>query len=116
MLPGTIEFDFDVLEAVPIAGHAIHNLLGGVSDLLSSFGLDVDLQPTVSLSGYSGLLLMFVIKAIGGDLVSSIVLFILLGQTLALVVMYIKRLFYSIFLGMMAPLIVAVDVIRKSIS
>lgn len=113
---GTIKFEFDVLEAIPIAGHAIHNLLGGVSDLLSNFGLDVDLQPTVNLSGYSGLLLMFVIKALAGDLVSSIVLFILLGQTIALVVMYIKRLFYSIFLGMLAPLIVAVDVIRKSIS
>ncbi|MDO4283534.1 MAG: hypothetical protein Q4D02_07865 [Clostridia bacterium] len=113
---GTIEFSFSPLEAIPIAGHAINSLLGGISDLLGNFGLDVNLQPTVSLSGYSGLLLMFVIKALGGDLVSSIILLILLGQTVALVVMYIKRLFYSIFLGMLAPLIVAVDVIRKSIS
>lgn len=95
-------------------GNALHNLFGTLSDLLSGVGLEIE-EPQVKLPGFMGLTAYYILKALGGDLVSSLVLFILMGQTVALVVTYIKRLFYCIFLGMLAPLIVAVDVIKKSL-
>ncbi|MNN99995.1 hypothetical protein D3C81_2197810 [compost metagenome] len=67
------------------------------------------------MHGYGGMLMMFALKAFGGDFISSIICAILLGQTVIIVVMYVRRLFYCIILGMLAPAIVAVDVIKKTI-
>lgn len=68
------------------------------------------------LSGYSGYIITLIINAATGDLISSIICAIILGQTVSLVITYTRRLFYCIILGMMAPIIVAVDVIRRSIA
>lgn len=71
---------------------------------------------TMYLYGYSGYMTTLLVNGITGDLISSIIVLILFGQTIALTVTYTKRLFYCIILGMMAPLIVAVDVIKKSMN
>lgn len=115
-LAGEVTFKISLLKAIPFVGNTISNLVGGVTDLLGSLGVNVDWDVKVDfpMKGFSGLLLMYAVYALGGDLISVITFFIVLGQTVALVVMYTKRLFYCIFLGMLAPLIVAVDVIRKS--
>ena len=71
----------------------------------------------VELKGYGGIVLMYALKAfVGQDLISSIAFLIIIGQTFGLVITYVKRVFMCIILGMMAPVIVAVDVIKKSIS
>lgn len=115
-LAGEITFKISLLKAIPFVGNTISNLVGGVTDILGSLGVNVDWDVKVDfpMKGFSGLLLMYAVYTLAGDLVSTLVLCIVLGQTVALVVMYTKRLFYCIFLGMLAPLIVAVDVIRKS--
>lgn len=71
---------------------------------------------TTTMSGYSGYIITLLLNAASGDLVSSIIVLIILGQTVSLVVTYTKRLFYCILLGMMAPVIVAIDVIKKSMA
>ncbi len=114
---GTIKFKLPLLEAIPIVGNSIGNVVGAVSDLLGDLTGGAITIPSVSIDvpGYMGLIIIYVLKALGGDMISALILFMIMGQTIALVVMYTKRLFYCIFLGMLAPLIVAVDVIKKSI-
>lgn len=108
-----ISFEVSVVEMIPVAGNTLSKIIGSVDAI---FGTNISGATSMSVPGYGGLILMFAVKAFGGDFLSSITLFIIMGQTIALVVMYTKRLFYCIFLGMMAPLIVAVDVIRKSVA
>ena len=105
----TFEFSFSIFEGLPFGiGNAINKLTGGSA--LSADGA----FGAIKVQGYGGLILMFVVKGSGGDMVAAIICSIILGQTCALVVQYTKRLFYCIVLGMLAPLIVAVDVIKKS--
>ena len=113
---GKIDFKLPFLKGIPVVGNAISNVIGLVGDLVGGItggAVTID-SPSVNVTGYMGLILTFALQALGGDMISALVLFIIMGQTLALVVMYTKRLFYCIFLGMLAPLIVAVDVIKKS--
>lgn len=123
-LKSNIEFSLDLAEM--IGGAAGTNMGVGMSgvgrtigSIVSSLGKfltgDQD-WGVVTLKGYSGYLLTVVLNAASGDLVSSIIAAIILGQTVSLVVTYTKRLFYCIILGMMAPIIVAVDVIKKSMA
>ncbi len=108
-----ITIKFDALDAVPVVGKTLGKLVGGIA---SVFGAEQ--SPTVvDLKGYGGIILMYALKGlIGQDLISSIVFLIIIGQTFGLVVVYIKRVFMCLILGMMAPIVVAVDVIKKSIS
>lgn len=94
--------------------------MGPVGKLLSVFTSSLSWLTGIELGvyhvkGYGGLLIKFAVSAFLLDLPSSIICGILLGQTCALIIMYIKRMFYSIVLGMIAPLIIAVDVIKKTI-
>lgn len=127
-IAGKIEFKLPVVQAIPLVGNSLNNIIGGSSDggidfigiltgglsnTVRNAGVKID-APEFTGTGYMGLTLIFLAKGLGGDLISALILFIIMGQTVALVIMYIKRLFYCIFLGMLAPLIVAVDVIKKS--
>lgn len=106
-----IGFDLDLLQIIPLGiGKALSTIVNGIAGLLGADSSVTD----ITVYGYGGLLIKFAAYAFGGDLPSSIVCAILLGQTVALIVMYIKRLFYSIILGMIAPLIVAADVMKKT--
>lgn len=106
-----IEFSLDLLKIIPLGiGKALSTIVNGIAGLLGADSSVTD----ITVQGYGGLLIKFAAYAFGGDLPSSIVCAILLGQTVALIVMYIKRLFYSIILGMVAPLIVAADVMKKT--
>jgi hypothetical protein len=108
-----IEFKIDILQIIPGFGSTVGKALSSIVGQVSSW-FGGSSQPTaVSVYGYGGMILMFAGYGIGGDLVSSIVCGILLGQTCALIIMYLKRLFYCIILGMIAPLIIAVDALKK---
>ncbi|MEG0073726.1 MAG: hypothetical protein RR922_04815 [Clostridia bacterium] len=50
-----------------------------------------------------------------GDPVATIILGIIAGQSIALVFLYIKRLFYCILLGLMLPFVIAMDTMKKII-
>lgn len=103
-------FKVDLARMIPLGGKAISSLINGISKF---FGGPSDLT-FVNGSGYGGLIFRFAAYAFGGDLSSSIICGILVGQTCALIIMYLKRLFYSIVLGMVAPLIVAADIMKKT--
>lgn len=108
-----LEFEVDMTDLFQksITG----KLISGFVDI-TRFATGNDNIGKVSFYGYSGYIWTVIIKAVLGDLTSSIVFAIILGQTVSLVVTYIKRLFFCIILGMMAPIIVAVDVIKKSMA
>lgn len=106
-----IKFTFQWTEAIPFVGNTITSIVNAIAAL---FGAE-DPPGLIEVYGYGGLLIKFGAAAFGGDLVGSIICAILLGQTCAIIVMYLKRLFYSIILGIVAPLIVAADVMKKSL-
>lgn len=118
-----IHFPINLFESIPLigstVGKAVSSILTGARNLIAGiFGADTSGWSDVGdiqVPGYFGLQLMFMTKALGGDLSASIVCGIMIGQTITLIFMYLKRLFISIFLAVIAPLIIAADVIKKSI-
>lgn len=71
----------------------------------------------VKFSGYGGVIIKFALNGLlKGDIIYSIGLSIMLGQTFTLLIMYFKRVFYCIILGMVAPLVVAMDTIQKVVT
>ena len=65
--------------------------------------------------GINGLMWGLILKGITGDFLATIAVGALLGQTIALMVTYIRRLFVCIALGAIAPFIVAIDFLRQLI-
>ncbi|MEG1990103.1 MAG: hypothetical protein RR144_03805 [Clostridia bacterium] len=108
-----VMFNVNFLELIPLGiGKGISKIINTVAGIIG----DVDSSVTdTPIPGYGGLILRFAVSAFGGDLTSSIICGVLLGQTCALIIMYLKRLFYSIILGMIAPLIIAADIIKKTV-
>lgn len=103
---------FDTLEAVPLVGKSLSKLINGVAGFFGA----TKAVTAVDLHGYGGIVLKFAIQGfIGLDLISSIIFLIIIGQTFGLVITYVKRTFMCIFLGVMAPVVVAVDVIQKAL-
>ncbi len=123
-MSGNIKFSVSAFELVPGVGNTIKNIFGtvmsginGILDILNvGFDLPEDALVELPWGGYAGMIIMFLVNAWGGDFISALTLFVVLGQTFALVVSYVKRLFFCIFLGMLAPIVIAVDVIKKSLS
>lgn len=111
----SLEFQIKIAEVVPVVGKTIQKIadaiLSGINNIFNT-----NFQPaTYTMHGFDGFMWTVILRAIGGDMVMSILLVIMLGQTCALIFSYIKRLFYCILLGMLAPLVIAVDVIKKSV-
>ena len=99
-----------VYETLPMFGQGITNVIkllpDNVKPLVDSIGWKVN--------GYMGLAIDALFKSIGGGLISSIIAFVLLGQALVVIGSYLKRLFMIIMLGVVSPLIVAVDTVMSS--
>lgn len=111
-----VTFGVNKLELIPWAGSFIKGMINGVGSI---FGNDQVAEEVfdMHIQGYGGLILKFAVKGIlQNDLIYSIGLAIMLGQTFTLIIMYIKRVFYCIILGMIAPLIVAMDTIQKVVT
>lgn len=100
------EFKVLSLNNIPLIGSTIETIF-------NFFGSN---SPEIGgVNGYLGFTLKFLLEGIGGNIISSIVAFVVLGQTISIIVTYTKRVFYSIMLGMLAPLIVVADTINKSL-
>ena len=110
-----VTFGINPLELIPWAGSIIKGMINVAGSI---FGQDnVTEKFAIHVQGYGGLILRFAVKGIlQSDLIYSIGLAIMLGQTFTLIIMYIKRVFYCIILGMIAPLIVAMDTIQKVVT
>ena len=94
-------------DVIPTYGQALSGLVKGLENLTG-------LTLTAKASGYFGILLANICKGIGGNLIASIVGFVILGQTLTIIGAYLKRLFMAMLLGVIAPLVVAVDSINTA--
>lgn len=84
-----VAFDVSWIESVPIFGRRLELLFGDtkLGDKLTS-------HPT----GYTGLVIKTLFQGIGGNLIGALTAFIILGQTIALIIMYFKRVFYAMLL------------------
>lgn len=64
--------------------------------------------------GYLGLVLKYMLEGYGGNIVGSLIAFVVMGQTIAVIFMYLKRVFFTLLLGLVGPLIVVVDTLNRS--
>ncbi len=64
--------------------------------------------------GYLGLVLKYMLEGYGGNIIGSLIAFIVMGQTVAVIFMYVKRVFFTLLLGIVGPLIVVVDTLNRS--
>lgn len=106
-----IEIPFQVSSAIPVVGKSVAKFIS-----ISTSWITGDAADTITLYGFGGIVLKYALQGlIGQDLISSIVFLIIIGQTFGLMITYVKRAFMCIFLGIMAPLVVAVDVVQKAL-
>ncbi len=94
-------------DIVPVFGKLLSDLIKGLESLTG-------LSLAARLPGYLGIVLANLCKSVGGNIIASIVGFIIMGQTLTIVGSYLKRTFMCILLGIVSPLIVAADTIMYS--
>lgn len=107
-----IEIKFDWTDALPFAGKSISKILNGIASIFGS----TSSVTAVTVYGFGGVVTKyFWTGMIGQNFISAITFCIIIGQTFALVISYLKRTFMCIVLGVMAPIVVAIDVIQKSL-
>ncbi len=88
-----------------LVGGAIAGVTGSNNNL-------VKVQAAIEY-GYEGIFDTFMQKAALGDVLSTALVGVLAGQTLSLVILYAKRLFFCVILGLVLPFVVLVDTIKK---
>lgn len=116
VLADGIEVKIDVLESFPLLGSTVGKAASGLVNSVAKFLGAKDSVTAITLHGYGGIVMrFFCLGILGSDLISSITFLIIMGQTFGLVISYLKRTFMCIVLGVMAPLVVAVDVIQKAL-
>ena len=115
-----ITFDINPLNLVPGAGNVLSKAEEGIFDALNGISNTFTGKNAVDITkaewhmpGYGGLILKYATMAWGGDVIGSIICLIMLSQTIVLIFLYSKRLIYCIMLSIIAPVIVAADVIKK---
>ena len=113
-----VSIKIDFIDDVTSVGSTIKGAISTVAGWFSDDAAKAINDSTkINVSGYGGVLLKFVLRGLlKSDIIYSIGLSIMLGQTFTLLMMYFKRVFYCIILGMIAPLVVAMDTIQKVVT
>lgn len=113
-----VSIKIDFIDDVTSVGSTIKGAISTVAGWFSDDAANAINDSTkINVSGYGGVLLKFVLRGLlKSDIIYSIGLSIMLGQTFTLLMMYFKRVFYCIILGMIAPLVVAMDTIQKVVT
>lgn len=110
-----VKFSISALDFVPVGGSTLKSLFETIGSIFGD--ADEFKFAEISVQGYGGLILKFLVNGVLQlDLIYAIGLSIMLGQTFSLIIMYLKRVFYCIVLGMLAPVIVAMDTIQKVVT
>lgn len=108
-------FDFTDLNILTKAAGAIKGLFTGIASLFTD-SVTYDGSLTWDFEGYSGIITFLLFNVIvDQDLVCSLALLALIGQTINLIVQYLKRFIFVIFLAIISPLVVAVDVVKRAL-
>ncbi len=106
-----IEFKTEIFNNTPI-GKTLNSIVGFIDEA-------IDGEPgeaAISGKGIGGLIGVLIYNSLmKGDVISAIAVATLLGQTVALIIEYARRMIVCIALGALAPYIVAVDFIRRLI-
>lgn len=111
-LCSNVTIKINAFDFVPAVGSALKGIINTIGAIFGNS--DAASFAEIDAQGYGGLIIKFAVEGIlQQDLIYSIGLAIMLGQTFSLVLMYLKRVFYCIILGMVAPLVVAMDTIQK---
>ena len=105
---GNVTFQVSLLNIIP--GNAITS---GIKAIVGKF-VDTNKILSISVPGYFGFYLKYFLQGWGGNLLSSIIAFIVMGQTITLLIAYIKRLVICLMLGVTSPLIIAADSVKKA--
>lgn len=66
-------------------------------------------------TGFEGIFSSYMVRSKQGKMVATLIVAVLAGATLSLVILYLKRLFYCVILGILYPFVVAVDTFKKVI-
>lgn len=103
-----MKFEVFSLASIPLIGSTI-------STIMSWFGGNASATSFGKVPGYLGLVLKYFLEGLGGNFVSSAITIVVLGQTIAIIASYLKRVFYCLLLGMLGPLIIAVDTFNRSV-
>lgn len=98
------------IEAVPLFGRLIQDFLGWIADVTGNDGWNFALD----VQGFLGIALANICRGVGGDLIASLVGFVIMGQSLTIVGSYLKRAFMCSLLGVISPLVVAIDTITSA--
>ncbi len=107
----TDEMGFQVLtlSSLPFIGNTLSTIMGW-------FGKDASATAIGDpVPGYLGLVLKYMFEGLGGNFVGSLVAIVVLGQTISIIATYLKRVFYCLLLGIIGPLIIAVDTLNRSL-
>lgn len=109
----TFTYDFtDWNLATKVAG-VVKGIFTGIVGLFT--GGKPDGSITFEFEGYFGVIIYLMFTAVfKGDLIASLALLAIIGQTINLIVRYLKRFVLIIFMAIIAPLVVAVDVIKRA--
>lgn len=102
----SISMELYFSDAVPIYGKLITEIVKAVESTEGDLG--------ISAQGYTGIFLYNLLQAFGGNIVSSLVGFVLIGQTLTIAISYLKRVFMALLFGIISPLVVAIDSIMSA--
>lgn len=98
-----------------LAGLGSGMLLGSASLATFVDGIvDVSIPLGDPIPGYLGLAVKTFFDGAQGSVLSSVLLIVILGQTISIVCSYIKRIFMCALLGIIGPLVVAIDSFNKS--
>lgn len=111
-----IRYNITDLNLITKAASVVKSFFSGLGSLFTGGGLSgfADGDIIITFKGYQGIMFYLLFNAVFNlDLLSSITLLAVLGQTINLIFKYIKRLFYIVFLAMLGPLVVAVDVVKR---
>lgn len=102
-----MKFDVISIGSIPVIGSTIQFLM-------DKFGINSN--PSMGkVPGYLGLTLKYLLEGFGGNFIGSMVSIVVLGQTITLIGVYLKRVFYCLLLGLLGPLIVAIDTLNRSV-
>lgn len=109
--------NFDEYNIVTKAVNGVHKLFNTITDFFTGNNTSENTTTlNLTASGLGGILFYQIIQVVlTSDILAAMCFLCLIGQTLNLIVHYTKRFFYIIFLAMLGPLVVAVDVIKRVI-
>ena len=117
-------FQVNTMASIPYVGTTLSQISSwfGVSGSSVGFSCTDTVTGNATLAtmlgcvpGYLGLILKYMMEGVAGNIIGSLIAFVVMGQTVSVIFMYIKRVFFTLLLGIVGPLVVVVDTLNRSV-